>query len=316
MGNYGGMELCVFCEPQQGASYETLANVARVAEREGFAGFFRSDHYLKMGSVDGLPGPSDAWVTLAGLARDTERIRLGTLVTSATFRLPGPLAISVAGVDYMSGGRVELGLGAGWYEAEHRAYAIPFPPTKERFERLREQIELILGLWRTPVGQTFDFEGRYYRASDSPGLPKPLQDPHPPLIVGGSGLVRTPALAARYAQELNTPFLDPSEASRRYQAARQACEELGRDPASLKLSAAVVVCAGEDRSRFEARAKAIGRDPNELLSNGAAGTPEQVAARLRGYAEVGAERVYLQFLDLSDLEHVELVARQVAPLLT
>ncbi|BBX49938.1 hypothetical protein GCM10009645_08480 [Mycolicibacterium poriferae] len=183
----------IFVEPQQGAGYADQLAVARTAESAGYSAFFRSDHYLAM-SGDGLPGPTDSWVTLAGLARETTTIRLGTMVTSATFRHPGPLAISVAQVDEMSGGRVEFGLGAGWFEAEHRAYAIPFPPLGERFDRLTEQLEIITGLWGTPAGETFDYSGTHYSVAESPGLPKPAQTPHPPIILGGMGAKRTPAL--------------------------------------------------------------------------------------------------------------------------
>lgn len=201
------MDLRIFTEPQQGASYDQLLAVARTAEECGYGAFFRSDHYLKMGSVSGLPGPTDAWVTLAGLARDTERIRLGTLLTAATFRLPGPLAISVAVVDAMSGGRVDLGLGAGWFEEEHTAYGIEFPPVVERFDRLEEQLEIITGLWDTPEGETFSFSGRHYRLESSPALPKPAQRPHPPIIVGGHGLRRTPIwpLASPTSSTLPSP---------------------------------------------------------------------------------------------------------------
>ena len=165
------MQLRIFVEPQQGASYDQQLAVALLAEQLGFDAFFRSDHYLKMSDIDGLPGPTDSWVTLAGLARDTSTIRLGTLVTSATFRHPGVLAISVAQVDQMSGGRVELGIGAGWFEAEHQAYGIPFPDVKVRFDRLEEQLQVITGLWGTPVGELFSFEGNEYRVSNSPALP-------------------------------------------------------------------------------------------------------------------------------------------------
>src|SRR6202453_3288115 len=192
------MESRVFVEPQQRAGYADQLAVAQSAEQLGFAAFFRSDHYLTMAG-DGLPGPTDSWVTLAGLARETKKIRLGTLLTSATFRLPGPLAIAVAEVDAMSGGRVELGLGAGWFDAEHTAYGIPFVSTKERFERLTEQLEIITGLWRTPTGSKFTFEGTHYQLVDSPALPKPVQSPTPPIIVGGLGPKRTPELAARFA---------------------------------------------------------------------------------------------------------------------
>src|SRR3954447_23105048 len=180
------MELRVFTEPQQGATYDDLLRVALTAEELGFDAFFRSDHYLAIGG-DGLPGPTDAWVTLAGLARETSRIRLGTLVSSSTFRLPGPLAIAVAQVDAMSGGRVELGIGTGWYDAEHSAYAIPFPPLGERFEVLEAQLEIIAGMWRTPVDETFSFEGKHPSVVDSPALPKPVQRPAPPIVIGGGG---------------------------------------------------------------------------------------------------------------------------------
>ena len=186
----------VFVEPQQGASYSDQLAVAQAAESLGFSAFFRSDHYLAM-SGDGQPGPTDSWVTLGGIARETSTIRLGTLVTSATFRHPGPLAISVAQVDEMSGGRVEFGIGTGWFEKEHLAYAIPFPPLRERFARLTEQLELITGLWTAPVGETFDYAGAHYAVNDSPALPKPVQRPHPPIIIGGSG-AKQDAAAGRH----------------------------------------------------------------------------------------------------------------------
>src|SRR3954463_856556 len=195
------MVLSNFTQPQQGASYEDLLAVALTAEEEGFDAFFRSDHYLRMGPGGGEPGPTDAWITLAGLARETSRIRLGTLVSSATFRLPGPLAVTVAQVDAMSGGRVELGLGTGWFEAEHMAYGIPFSMLGERFERLEEQLGGITGLWRGPPGERFSFAGRHYQLEDSPALPKPVQQPHPPVIVGGGGAKRTPRLPPRSAAQ-------------------------------------------------------------------------------------------------------------------
>ncbi len=224
------MLLRIFTEPQQGASYETLLAVARTSESLGFDAFFRSDHYLSMGSADGHPGPSDAWVNLAGLARDTSTIRLGTLVTSATFRHPGPLAITVAGVDAMSGGRVELGLGAGWYEAEHTAYGIPFPPVVERFERLEEQLALITGLWGTPDGATFTLAGVHYQVTDSPALPKPEQRPGPPIIVGGHGAKWTPRLAATYAAEFNLAFSSLEETGTQFARVRAACSARGGRP--------------------------------------------------------------------------------------
>ena len=303
----------VFTEPQQGASYDDLLAVARRAEQLGFGAFFRSDHYLAMGSVDGLPGPTDAWTTLAGLARDTSTIRLGTLVTSATFRHPGPLAVSVAQVDQMSGGRVELGLGAGWYEQEHTAYGIPFPPLGERFDRLTEQLAVITGLWGTPEGGTFSFDGAHYPVNDSPALPKPVQPGGPPIIVGGDGPRRTPALAARYASEFNMPFPPLDRYLEQRGRVRAACEEIGRDPDELTWSVALVVCVGADDTDMARRAAAIGREPDELRENGVAGTPDEAVATLRRWVdEAGIERIYLQVLDLADLDHLDLIATTLA----
>jgi F420-dependent oxidoreductase-like protein len=298
-------------EPQMGATYDDLLAVARRTEETGFDAFFRSDHYLTMGG-DGLPGPTDAWVTLAGLARETNRIRLGTLMTAATFRLPGPLAISVAQVDEMSGGRVEFGIGAGWFEAEHTAYGIPFPSVGERFDRYEEQLAVITGLWNTPVGETFDFRGEHYRLSDSPALPKPVQEGGIPVLVGGSGRKRTPRLAARYAGEFNVPFASVEDNSRLFAGVRQACEEAGRDPGSMVYSSALVLCVGKDEAEIARRASAIGRDVEDLRAHGLAGTPAEAVDILGRYAEAGAERAYLQVLDLADLDHLDLVAAEVA----
>jgi F420-dependent oxidoreductase-like protein len=306
-------DLRIFTEPQQGATYDDLLAVARRTESLGFGAFFRSDHYLKMGGVSGLPGPSDAWITLAGLARDTATIRLGTLVTAATFRLPGPLAIAVSNVDQMSGGRVELGIGAGWFEAEHRAYGIPFPPLGERFDRLEEQLAVVHGLWSTPPGATFDHDGAVWPVSDSPALPKPVQAGGPPIIIGGTGTRRTPDLAARYAAEFNLPFTDIDTFQAQRVRVIDACTAIGRDPSTMRWSVALVACCGADEAEVERRAAAIGRDPDELRRNGAAGTPAEVADTLRSWSEAGAERVYLQVLDLSDLDHLDLIAGAVAP---
>src|SRR3954447_6043203 len=255
------MQLRIFTEPQQGASYDDLLAVARTTEEEGFDAFFRSDHYMRIGGGNGQPGPTDAWVTLAGLARETSTIRLGTLMSSATFRLPGPLAISVAGVDQMSGGRVELGLGAGWYEEEHTAYAIPFPSTGERFDRLEEQLAVLTGLWECPAGETFSFQGRHYRVEESPALPKPVQQPRPPVVVGGVGKRRTPELAARYADEFTLPFVSVDTTREQFARVRAACEDAGRDPDNLVWSNALVVCCGSDEAEYRRRASAIGVDP-------------------------------------------------------
>ena len=305
-------DLRVFTEPQQGASYDDLLAVAQRAEALGYGAFFRSDHFLAMGGGDGLPGPTDAWVTLGGIARETSTIRLGTLVTSATFRLPGPLAISVAQVDDMANGRVELGLGAGWYQQEHEAYGIEFPPLGERFDRLEEQLEIITGMWATPVGETFASPGGRYPVTASPALPKPVQSPVP-IIVGGGGPKRTPALAARFANEFNAPFVPRDFFVTQTDRVRAACEAIGRDPSTMTFSVALVLCCGADEAEVERRAAAIGREPAELRQNGVAGTPDEVAATLRSWNEAGAERIYLQMLDLADLDHLDLVANEVAP---
>jgi F420-dependent oxidoreductase-like protein len=304
--------LRIFTEPQMGATYDDLLAVARRTEETGFDAFFRSDHYLTMGG-DGLPGPTDAWVTLAGLARETSRIRLGTLMSAGTFRLPGPLAISVAQVDQMSGGRVELGIGAGWFEAEHTAYGIPFPSLGERFDRYEEQLAVVTGLWSTPAGETFDFAGEHYRISGSPALPKPVQRGGIPVLVGGAGKKRTPHLAARYANEFNVPFRSAADNARLFGGVREACAEAGRDPASMVCSSALVLCVGKDEAEIARRAAAIGREVDELRAHGVAGTPAEAVDVLGRYAEAGAERVYLQVLDLSDLDHLDLVASEVAP---
>lgn len=307
-----GMRLRIFTEPQQGATYDDLLRVAKATEDLGFDAFFRSDHYLKMGDVTGLPGPTDAWTTLAGLARDTSRVRLGTLVTAATFRYPGPLAIAVAQVDQMSGGRVELGLGTGWYEDEHTAYGLPFPPLGERFERLEEQLAIITGLWTTPHGETFSHDGKHYRLTDSPALPKPVQRPRPPILLGGGGPKRTPRLAATYADEFNVPFQSVDDAAAAYARVRAACAAAGR-AIEPTYSVAQVVCVGRDEAEIQRRAGAIGREASELRGNGLAGTPAEVVEKLGRFAEAGAERVYLQVLDLSDLDHLELIASEIAP---
>ncbi|HEX4980819.1 MAG TPA: LLM class F420-dependent oxidoreductase [Ilumatobacteraceae bacterium] len=306
-------DLRIFIEPQQGASYDDILTVAASAERLGFGAFFRSDHYLKMGDVTGLPGPSDAWITLAGLARDTSTIRLGTLVTAATFRLPGPLAIAVAGVDQMSGGRVELGLGAGWYETEHSAYGIPFPDLRTRFDRLEEQLAIVTGLWNTAAGDTYSFDGHHYVVADSPALPKPAQVGGPPIIVGGHGPRRTPELAARFASEFNVGFSPVETFTEQRGRVIAACEAIDRDPATMKWSAALVACAAVDDAGVVRRAGAIGRDPDELRRNGAAGTVDETAATLRRWIDAGADRIYLQILDLADLEHLDVLATEVAP---
>ncbi|MYS25206.1 probable F420-dependent oxidoreductase, Rv1855c family, partial [Streptomyces sp. DvalAA-14] len=288
------MDLRIFTEPQQGATYDTLLAVAKATEDLGFDAFFRSDHFHSMGDGDGLPGPTDAWVTLAGLARETSRIKLGTLMTAGTFRLPGVLAIQVAQVDQMSGGRIELGIGAGWFETEHTAYGIPFP--KEKLARLEEQLAIITGLWETPVGQTFDFDGKFYQLKDSPALPKPTQA-KVPVIIGGLGPKRTPELAARYADEFNLPFASVEDSGLQIGRVREAAKAAGRDADDLVYSNALVAVVGKDDAEVAARAAAIGREVEELKANGLAGSPAEVVDRIGQYAAQGASRFYLQILD-------------------
>ena len=307
-------DLFIFTEPQQGASYDSLLALAQRAETLGFGGFFRSDHYLAMGGRSGLPGPTDAWVTLGGLARETSKIRLGTLVSPVTFRAPGLLAISVAQVDQMSGGRVELGIGAGWYEAEHTAYGFDFPDTPTRFDNLTDQLAIIEGLWNTPVGETFSYTGTVHSVSNSPGLPKPVQHPLP-IIIGGSGPTRTPALAAQYATEYNVAFHPLVTFIARKQRVEAACAAIDRQR-PLRYSMALVVCAGAIEADVVRRAAAISQEPGELRKNGAAGSAEETAATIRSFVDAGAERIYLQVLDVSDLDHLDFIAGEVAPLLT
>ncbi|MCW2933632.1 MAG: putative F420-dependent oxidoreductase [Actinomycetia bacterium] len=307
------MRLRIFTEPQQGASYSTLRSVALATEELGFDAFFRSDHYLKMGAVSGDPGPTDAWATLAALAVETSRIRLGTLVTCATFRLPGPLAITVAQVDEMSGGRVEFGIGTGWFDAEHAAYGVPFPPLAERFDRFEEQLAIITGLWSTPHGSTFAFDGKYYNVTDSPALPKPAQRPRPPVIIGGTGRRRTPALAAQYADEFNAAFQPAAESEAMFGRIREACAQAGRPASEMAFSAAQVVCCGRDSAELAGRAAAIGRDVADLRANGLAGTPAEIVDKIGTFGSAGASTLYLQVLDLSDIGHLELLASEVLP---
>jgi F420-dependent oxidoreductase-like protein len=308
------MQLRIMTEPQQGATYDDLLSVAQESERLGFDAFFRSDHFQRTDDdgPDG-PGSTEAWATLAGLARDTSRIRLGTMVTSATFRRPGVLAVTVSTVDAMSGGRVELGLGTGWYDREHASYGIPFPPVAERFDLLEEQLAVITGLWSTTVGDTFSFAGARYTLTDSPALPKPLQRPHPPVIIGGTGARRTPALAARFAAEYNVPFQSLDMTAAAFHRTRRACEESGRDPSTLVFSAAQTLAVGGNEEEVRRRAAAAGGETGALRSGGLGGTVAEVIDKIGAFGELGATRLYLQVLDLADLDHLRLVAEQVAP---
>ncbi len=296
-------------EPQEGATYEQQLKVAQAAEAAGFGGFFRSDHIHHMDS-DGLPGPTETWMTLAAIARETSTIRLGSMVTSATFRHPGMLAIQVAQADQMSGGRVEFGVGAGWFETEHRAYGVPFKAVGERFDRLEEQLELITGLWSTPAGERYSFTGQHYQLVDSPALPKPVQSPIP-VIMGGVGRKRTPAMAARYASEFNVAFKPADVIKQAYGDVQNACESIGRDPATLTWSVALTTAIGQNDAEVARRASNIGWDATQLADQQLAGTPDRVAERLRQFADLGAGRVYLQILDLNDLDHIAAAAELI-----
>ena len=305
------MEYCVFTEPQQGASYDDQLAFAQTAELLGFDGFFRSDHYLHMGDGAGLPGPTDAWTTLAGLARETSRIRLGTLVSSVTYRYPGLLAIQVAQVDAMSGGRAELGLGTGWFEREHRAYGIPFPA--KRFDLLEEQLQIVTGLWSAPVGGTYSFAGAHYELRDAPALPKPVQE-RVPVIVGGGGPKRTPELAARFATEFNIGFQSEAVIAEKFAGVRAACERIGRDPASLKLSVALPTLAAASPSELDRRAANIERTVDELRGDvNIVGDRDEIVAKVERLVALGAQRVYFQLMDLQDVSHVEYLGSEVLP---
>ncbi|MCX4469996.1 LLM class F420-dependent oxidoreductase [Micromonospora sp. NBC_01655] len=310
------MRVSVFIEPHRGASYDDQLRFARTLEAGGFEGFLRADHYQALGADPGLPGPTDAWLTLAALARETSRIRLGTLVTSATFRLPGPLAVMVAQVDQMSGGRVELGIGAGWYEREHTSYGIPFPAVGERFDRLDEQLEVITGLWRTPVGGTYSFFGDHYRLVDAPALPKPVQQPGPPVIIGGRGPKRTPELAARYADEFNMPFKSVAETAAAYDRVVEACDRHGRTGsgrAPLVLSAGLVVAVGRTDAEVRHRAAPLHARSALPPEDPVIGSPAQLVDRIGEFAAIGTARVHLRLIDLADLDHLELIAAEVLP---
>lgn len=304
------MDFRIFTEPQQGASYDDLLAVAQATESLGFDAFFRSDHYLAMGDKPGLPGPTDAWTSLAGLARETTRIKLGTLVSSVTYRHPGILAIQVAQVDQMSGGRAELGLGTGWFEREHAAYGIPFPA--KRFGMLEEQLEIVTGLWATPAGATYSFDGEHYTLADSPALPKPVQSPVP-VIVGGGGPKKTPALAARFATEYNAGFATIADLAPRLERVRQACADIGRDPSTLTLSIAGNTAAGATEADSRRRADAIGYDYEDLRVGGFAGSTDEVVDKIGTLQELGFTRLYFQVMDLSDLDHLDFLAREVVP---
>ncbi|MEV7227543.1 LLM class F420-dependent oxidoreductase [Polymorphospora sp. NPDC051019] len=310
------MRVTIFTEPHRGASYADQLRFARAVEDSGFEGFLRADHFQSMGADPGLPGPTDAWITLAGLARETSRIRLGTLVTSVTFRLPGPFAIQVAQVDQMSGGRVDLGIGAGWYEREHISYGIPFPGTVERFDRLEEQLAILTGLWATPADGRFNHHGDHYQLVDAPALPRPVQTPGPPVIIGGRGAKRTPELAARYGDEFNMPFKSVAETAEAYERVAEAADRTGRAESGrrpLTLSAGIVVAIGRTDAEVERRAAPLHVKSALPPEDPVVGSPARLVERIGEFAAIGATRVHLRLIDMADLDHLELIADQVLP---
>jgi F420-dependent oxidoreductase-like protein len=307
------MALRIFTEPQQGASYEQLLTYARAAEKGGFGAFFRSDHVLKMGSVSGLPAVTDAWVTLAGLARDTSTIRLGTLVTPVTFRPPGMFTVTAAQVDQMSGGRLEIGLGAGWYEAEHQAFGLAFPGVTDRYDLLEDQLEILHGAWSAAPGETFSFTGRTCSVTIAADTVRPAQVPSPPIVLGGQGRSRSARMAAAFAAEYNTAFVPAPAMKEVHDRVRSACEQADRDPETMVYSVGQVVCCGRNDAEIARRAKAIGREVDELRENGLAGTPAEVLEKLGRFEASGAGRFYFQMLDLADLDHLALISEEVLP---
>lgn len=305
------MRLRVLMEPLRGATYAQVVAMAWATEEAGFDGFFRSDHYLGIQPSDKSYLPTDSWTTLAGLALQTSRVRLGTLMTASTFRHPAPLAISVATVDDMSGGRVELGIGTGWYEREHRMFGLPFPLTGERFDRLEEQLSIITGLWTTPRGESFSFAGRHYRLDDCVNFPQSAQRPRPRIIIGGGGPRRTPTLAARFADEFNTGLAAIS--AERFATFRRICEEIGRDPATVRLSTMLPVCCGTTRAEARRRAEALGEAGERMLLRGVTGTPSDVVDRIEQLAGDGVDTIYFHLYEVDDLDHIRLLGAEVLP---
>jgi F420-dependent oxidoreductase-like protein len=314
------VRLCLMIEGQEGVSWEQWMALAEATERSGLEGLFRSDHYLSGNGRVGL-GSSDAWTTLAAIAARTQRIRLGTMVSPATFRHPSVTASAANVVDHVSGGRVELGLGAGWYELEHQAFGFPFPPVGERMEMLEEQLEIVHRQW---TEDEFSFRGKHYQLDRCQALPRSLQQPRPPIVVGGGGKPRTVAAAARFAQEYNTTEAEPAECARIRRRLDEACERSGRDPAGMTFSVMTTTVVGGDQAELERRVSAVGRlwgddrPAAEVLAEKRdgewiAGTVDEVVERLRGLREAGVERVMLQHLDHADVEMVDLLGTELAP---
>jgi F420-dependent oxidoreductase-like protein len=294
------MRVCLMIEGQEGVTWDQWRALATTAEAAGFEALFRSDHYMGLGGQGW--GSLDAWTTLGALAAVTSRIRLGTLVSPATFRHPSVLAKAAATVDQISGGRVEVGLGAGWHEREHAAHGFPFPPTRERFDVLAEQLEIVRRSWEP---EPFTFEGRHYTLAEAHPQPKPVQT-RVPLIMGGNAGPRASALAARWADEYNTIYATPDECRERRAKIAAACEEAGREPLPFSLMTGVLV--GSDRAELDARARR--QAPGDVWISG---TPDEAIARIKTYEEAGVERIMLQHLLHDDPEMVELIGREIIP---
>jgi F420-dependent oxidoreductase-like protein len=305
------MRLRLLLEPRYGATYPQILAMAQAAEEAGFDAFFRSDHYLGIDPADASYAPTDSWSTLAGLAVQTRRIRLGTLMTASTFRHPGPLAVTVATVHAMSGGRVELGIGAAWYEREHQAFGIPFPPLRERFDRLEEQLAILAGLWSTPRGERFSYRGTHYQLDECANFPVLADGPAPRIIIGGAGLKRTPALAARFADEFNSGFRDG--VAERFANFQRICAGLGRDPATVRLSSTLPVCCGSTAGAAARRAGALGAAGARLLRLGVVGQPADVLRHIGELAEAGVDTLYLHIYDAADTDHIRLLGERVLP---
>jgi F420-dependent oxidoreductase-like protein len=301
----------VLMEPRHGATYDRILAMAQTTEEAGFDAFFRSDHYMGIDSADSEYLPTDSWTTLGGLARETSRVRLGTLMTAGTYRVPAVLAIAVASVDQMSGGRICLGIGTGWYEREHQAFGIPFPAIAERFDRLEEALAIINGLWATPRGERFTFEGRFWQLDECANFPTLVQEPRPEIVIGGTGPRRTPRAAARFADEFNSG--SATGCRERFDNVRRVCEEIGRDPATLRMSATIPVICGATRAEAEQRLERLGEPGARMLSHGVAGEPAEVADALNALGAEGCETVYLHIFDIDDLDHLRLLGSDVLP---
>jgi F420-dependent oxidoreductase-like protein len=307
------VRVALMIEGQEGVTWEQWLAIARACEDAGIDALFRSDHYISFFRPQ-QAGSLDAWTTLAGIAAVTTKLRLGTLVSPVTFRHPSLLARAAVTVDHISGGRVEIGIGGGWNVAEHEAFGFPFPETPERMELLAEQIEI---LHRELTEERFDFEGAHYTLEDSQALPKPVQKPRPPIVVGGSGKRGTAIPAARFADEYNTPFVSPEEFAARRDRVCAACEELGRDPGSLVYSTMTTCTIGDDNARrlYELRSPQDDFDTWRAKARATTliGSVDEIAARLREYEQAGCERVMLQHLLHDDVETIGVIGRELAP---